>query len=453
MHTGSAISGSAPVLSVPRTRDSEAAPSHGTGVVPEEEFLRAHAARIEDELFQRRFVNWRFSLAGLLGLIWITALIYRLLDPAANTPIWALLGTASLLLIAVLCLVYERTQPARVSAAAQRKWLLAWTLGSCLAGGTTGLLPWFLPAEHAELQLSGALVLSVLIVAFVATRANRVLIHATVATHTLALSLSLALHTRLYWAIPLSLLFNGLTLVLILLLNNSMRRAVGEHLYARYLHGELQHSHDQQLQARQREATLHERARMVSDLHDGFGAQLLTSLRLLEGGQLDRAGTAAVVRECVDDLRLMVDAQEPAARNLATLLGMLRYRLQPRVQAAGLRLNWQIAELPDEASLPATQSLDLLRILQQAVTNVLQHAGAREVTIALVRHPACIEIEVADDGRGFDAATTSQGRGLANMRRRAARLAALLTIGARDGGGTALRLQLPWPPAAQRDPA
>jgi signal transduction histidine kinase len=148
----------------------------------------------------------------------------------------------------------------------------------------------------------------------------------------------------------------------------------------------------------------------------------------------------------VDDLRLMMDAQDPAARDVSTLLGMLRHRLQRRVETAGLRLHWRVEDQPDAGSLEGGQALDLLRILQEAILNVLRHAEATEVSVTTTKSVRELEIAVEDDGKGFDpVAAMRSGRGIAGMQRRAARLGATLMIEASQGGGTAMRLRLRLP--------
>jgi signal transduction histidine kinase len=244
----------------------------------------------------------------------------------------------------------------------------------------------------------------------------------------------------------LCLVFTAMVLGLGIMLNNSLRQAIGDQLYANYLHAEVRRSHARQLAVQQREAALNERARMMSDLHDGFGAQLIGSLRQLEGGQLGVDGAIAALRECIDDLRLTVDAHEPAARNLGTLLGMLRFRMQSRLREPGVQLHWKLEELPESATLSPAQSLDLLRVVQQGITNVLQHAEARQLHVIARRLPRQLEIAVEDDGKGLDpVAAMRKGRGIASMQKRAARLGAELLLEPREGGGTALRLRLRWP--------
>lgn len=415
-------------------------------LIGEADFLRQNTARIEHEMFLRRFGNWRVSLLGMAVLSWAIGGLYYYLAPQAGTLYWAGLNTVLFAAVGLICVMYERRGAATAGPSAQQRWLLAWTVISASAGALTGALPWFLPAARIDLQLSAGIIVSIITFVFVASRATRQLIYATVLTYSLALCLALALHAGAWWAVPLCLAYSGVVVGVVLALNRSMHAAIGGQLYAQYLHGELRRSHARQLQVQQRETALNERQRMMADLNDGLGAQMLAALRRLEGGKIDALGAAAALRECVDDLQLTVDAHEPAARNLATLLGMLRNRLQPRLQAAGLRLEWRAFDLPPGATLAAPQSLDLLRILLQAVDNALQHAGAHEVVVTTTRMPRQFEIAVEDDGRGFDpAAALREGRGIASMQRRAARLGAELLIEPREGRGSVLRLRLKLP--------
>lgn len=404
--------------------------------------MREAADQVDHALFLARFANWRISIGGAIGTAWLLALMFLYLEPGASMLLWAALVTLVFASIGALCWIYEKRRPA-IGSPVQRRWLITWTL-FCGAGGFgTGLLPWFIPAHRDELQLSAAALVSILSIAFVVSRGYRSVIYAIVIGHAIGLSLALALHAKIYLAVPVALLFAAFVLSFGLMLNGAMRAAIAQRLYAQHLHAQLQRSLARQLQ--QLEATLHERRRVLSDLHDGFGSQLLTSLSLLERGQIATADAAVVLRECLDDLRLMIDAHEPAARNPATLLGMLRYRLQRRIEAAGIQMSWKIGELLETDTLPSSQALDLLRLLQEAIANVLQHAGARQIVVSTRRSPRQLEISVEDDGHGFDPAAMSNGNGIAGMQRRAARLGGELTIDSGSEGGTAVRLALRLP--------
>lgn len=430
-------------MDVPDTRDIP--PRNGAQVaLSEEEFLRGAREQVDHALFLARFTNWRLSVGGAIGIAWILAAMFDYLEPASVTFYWAALETLDFAAMGVMCFIYEQRRPAAGSVEQQR-WLTGWTVLAACGGLITGLLPLFIPASRDELQLSAAAVVSILTIAFVVSRGHRPLIYAIVIGFALTITLSMALHAKLLLAIPVCLLFSTFVLAFGLMLNGSMREAVGQRLYAQHLHTQLHKSLARQLQMQQLEATLHERRRVLSDLHDGFGSQLLTSLHLLEKGQMASRDAALVLRECVDDLRLMIDAHEPAARNPATLLGMLRYRLQRRIEAAGLHMHWHIGDLPDSDILPSAQALDLLRILQETIANVLQHARARQIHVSLQRLQRHLEVAVEDDGCGFDPSALSNGRGLSGMQRRAARLGADLTIEAREAGGTAVRVRLRLP--------
>jgi signal transduction histidine kinase len=173
---------------------------------------------------------------------------------------------------------------------------------------------------------------------------------------------------------------------------------------------------------------------------------LIAAQRQLESGRIDAVAAASLLRECVADLRLMIGSDEPSARNPGTLLGMVRHRLQRRIEAAGIQVHWNTEDLRDLGSLAGGQALDLVCILQEAIVNALQHSGAREISVATVKSARELEIAVEDDGRGFDlVAATLGSRGIASMHRRAARLGGSLLIEPREGGGTALYLQLRLP--------
>jgi signal transduction histidine kinase len=201
----------------------------------------------------------------------------------------------------------------------------------------------------------------------------------------------------------------------------------------------------EQLRGHERErAVAAERQRMMQDMHDGLGSQLLTSLAAVERGALDPKGMAQVLRDAMDDMRLAIDTLSPGREGLLEALGNLRYRLEPRFRAAGIGLKFSYRDMPERLDIAAEDALQILRVLQESLTNVLKHARAKTVgvEIALARDPARFLLAVADDGGGFDAAAPAAGRGLSGMRRRAERIGAALDI-ASDARGTRITLSYP----------
>jgi signal transduction histidine kinase len=123
------------------------------------------------------------------------------------------------------------------------------------------------------------------------------------------------------------------------------------------------------LQAGKDQARLAERARLSQDIHDGISSALTGTLISLRSNTNTPAQAAQAVRECLDDIRIVMESLEPSAHDLTTLLGTLRQRFAARLEAAGLHLDWHIADLPPLPWLDAHQALDLLRALQEIITN------------------------------------------------------------------------------------
>jgi signal transduction histidine kinase len=168
----------------------------------------------------------------------------------------------------------------------------------------------------------------------------------------------------------------------------------------------------------------------------------------VERGALDPQGMAQVLRDAMDDMRLAIDTLSPGREGLLEALGNLRYRLEPRFRAAGIELAFAYRDLPERLEVSSDDALQILRVLQESLTNVLKHARAHRVLVevSLARDPARFVLAVADDGGGFDPAAPAAGRGLSGMRRRAERIGAALEV-ASDTRGTRITLDYPLKPA------
>ena len=102
---------------------------------------------------------------------------------------------------------------------------------------------------------------------------------------------------------------------------------------------QLQESHQQLREIERREVLAGERQRLMQDMHDGLGASLVGALQVVQRGELEALQIAQVLRDCLDDMRLAIDTLEPQDNDLNLLLATLRYRLGPRLEAAGLTLS------------------------------------------------------------------------------------------------------------------
>jgi len=187
-----------------------------------------------------------------------------------------------------------------------------------------------------------------------------------------------------------------------------------------------------------------ERLNLVRDLHDGFGGSLLGAIAALENPRRppEPARVVSTLKELRDDLRLVIDTTtHEQDSDLAGLLAPLRHRWSQRLEVADIDSRWQLEGL-DGLRLGPARSLDLLRLLQEALTNVLKHSGAARVDVTVQRDGDQLQVEVRDDGTGFDTATARRGAGLASLHSRATRLGSQLILDPLPGRGTTLRLTL-----------
>jgi len=196
-------------------------------------------------------------------------------------------------------------------------------------------------------------------------------------------------------------------------------------------------------------AAFDERQRITQDMHDGLGLQIGAALRMAERGVVDGPTFASALRACADELRLIVDASASGTGEFVSLLGNLRFRLQPRLEAIGLRLHWQMDALPDTLALPPAMALQVLRIVQEAIHNAVRHAHASAIYVetAPSRRRDHVVLVVRDDGQGYDASAIRPGRGLSGMQRRAEETGLRLRM-CSGPEGTAVRVDIPLAGAA-----
>ena len=312
----------------------------------------------------------------------------------------------------------------------------------CVAGGLAVLLlAWTLVREHGR-QLLERSVLALCCSALVMDRVGSMV----------------DLHSPFDAALPLTLpwsqiigAFLGLAMVLALAREAALarrtvidsNRLLTERLNQR--EAELAASFAERTQMQRQAAVLEERQRLVRDMHDGIGGKLV-GLRL-QAAQLDAAGMESALDDSLADLRLIVDSLDTAEDELIDALIAFERRVRPQVQAAGCALEVKHAEALAGVQLGPRASLQVMRILQEALTNALRHAHAKHIALSVgFAAPGVLEFVLQDDGRGLDPLAPA-GLGLNNMRQRAQSLGARFALESTQPG-TRITLQLDLPAAA-----
>ena len=185
-----------------------------------------------------------------------------------------------------------------------------------------------------------------------------------------------------------------------------------------------------------------ERQRIMQDMHDGLGAQLFSSLSRSERADLSQQEMSDALRACIAEMRLAIDSLSTSEDDFAATFSDFRFRWEPQLKALGIESRWQVTIAPDAPTLAPHNTLQVLRIMQEALTNVLKHSRAAHVDVRLRWVGALMTAEVEDDGVGVQDTPRTQSRGLNNMRLRAGRLGGTVALASRPGQ-TVVSLKVP----------
>lgn len=193
---------------------------------------------------------------------------------------------------------------------------------------------------------------------------------------------------------------------------------------------------------------LGERLNLAHDLHDGLGGTLVSSIATLEHapGSIPSSRFLTILKELRDDLRIIIDtasSYQLAETSLAEMLVPLRHRLGVLFESQNIVCRWQLSGIED-CHLPTAQSLDIIRILQEGLTNVLKHSHANSVHVELRDDADRLTLQIRDNGVGFDPVVQKEptGTGMKSMQMRANRLGGTLET-RRVEGETVLKIAIP----------
>jgi signal transduction histidine kinase len=218
-------------------------------------------------------------------------------------------------------------------------------------------------------------------------------------------------------------------------LNRTLESRVGER------ERELAENYGRMAELQRTHAAAEERQLIMREIHDGLGSQLFVSLSRAERGDMRLPEVADTLRDCIADMRIALDTLTPGEDDFRATFGNFLFRWQQQLAACGVSPGWTI-DVPDRAlTLSPHAALSILRIAQEALTNVVKHAHAHAVQVRLCESGEQLELQVEDDGRGV-APPGEGGRGTSNMRSRAQQLGGQLDV--RSGPrGTCVDLRVP----------
>jgi signal transduction histidine kinase len=197
-------------------------------------------------------------------------------------------------------------------------------------------------------------------------------------------------------------------------------------------------------------AALEERSHLAREIHDGLAQHLWFAKLKFErlattipdedkplAGEVGQALDSAIVeaRQALVTMRTSLDTDLPMSE-------MLKRTVDDFGQRSGLRVTYSVgAGLP--TALPPRQQIEVLRVVQEALTNVRKHADATVVRVRADTRGRDLVVTVADNGRGFDPNAPVEGLGVQGMEERARLLGGLLRLTSEPQGGTTVELTVP----------
>ncbi len=197
------------------------------------------------------------------------------------------------------------------------------------------------------------------------------------------------------------------------------------------------------------------RTRIATDLHDDIGSSLsqisiLSEVIRQRSGSEDATSSEALGRigtlsgELLDSMNDIVWSVNPSKDYLSELVQRMRWFAQDLLERSSVRLELSSPALESDLRLDPELRRHIFLIFKEAIHNALRHSRCTQINVKLVLTGGGLQLQIHDNGSGFDIVCQERGNGLANMQRRASAIGACFEIDSRIGGGTLLSLTVPW---------
>ena len=194
-----------------------------------------------------------------------------------------------------------------------------------------------------------------------------------------------------------------------------------------------------------------ERKKIAREIHDELG-QALTALKIdvdWLGERLPKEGKVGerlqsmsrILLDTVESVRRIASHLRPGMLDDLGLAAAIEWQIDQFMARSGIEC--ELSMNREEFSADERLSICIYRIVQEALTNVARHSGARRVDVLLEEHPGSFRIEVRDDGKGFDVDLLRHSYGLLGIRERVEMQGGEVEVASRPGNGTLLRASIP----------
>lgn len=193
---------------------------------------------------------------------------------------------------------------------------------------------------------------------------------------------------------------------------------------------------------------------VVKEMHDGLG-NILTNItvasQVAKGAfGTDKEKAQAIVamiaehsQEAMEFMRAGLSVLDNPDGTMGIIISGIRHRYGRLLESAGVEAHFSVESGLESARLGAKANLNLVRAVQEAVSNILKHSGAKKVEIRFFSEGLNLKAIVRDDGIGFDTTSVKKGLGLENMRKRMLDMGGSFSVKSEVGAGTEISLSIP----------
>ncbi len=256
-----------------------------------------------------------------------------------------------------------------------------------------------------------------------------------------------------WWTLPRLLILVGILLVILVFTAiwiTQLRRLVEQRT------NQLQYEIHEREQIQRQHALEAERSRIARDLHDDLGSSLTEISVLANTGQRRPSdegahaslfqAIAAKARQLIAALDVIVWAVDPEDNSLQSLADYLTGYAGEFFSHTNVACRFKVPVALPQITLQGRVRHDLLMAVKETLNNIARHAQATEVEFRMAVAGRNLEIEIADNGKGFEGGT--DGHGLKNLSARLLKSGGTCAVESRVGGGTAVKIRLPLPSSA-----
>jgi len=253
-----------------------------------------------------------------------------------------------------------------------------------------------------------------------------------------------------WWTLPRLLILVGILLVILtitVIWNTQLRRLVEQRTT------QLQREIREREHVERQHALETERSRIARDLHDDLGSSLTEISVLASSGQLRQTSAeqqpnlfqaiGAKARSLISALDVIVWAVDPEDNSLQSLADYLSGYADDFFSHTSIACRFKVPVSFPAVTVEGRVRHELLMAVKEALNNIVRHAGATEVEFRMVMADGCIEIDIADNGKGIEDETHGDGHGLKNLSTRLQKLGGNCQVESRPDGGTIVKFRLP----------